>query len=71
MTGLYGPWVDLVVKRREAVGSKNSFLDLVLDRQEKLAMTRHELPSCDSRGTPSRCHRPPLGGVSQLGHPLL
>lgn len=45
MDSVYGPLVDRVLSRRENAGSKkgDSFLDMVLDQQEKLQLTRHEI----------------------------
>lgn len=45
MDSVYSPLVDRVLSRREKAGSKKgeSFLDMVLDQQEKLQLTRHEI----------------------------
>lgn len=45
MDSVYGPLVDRVLSRREKERSKkgDSFLDMVLDQQEKLQLTRHEI----------------------------
>lgn len=45
MDSVYGPLVDRVLSRRGKAGSKKggSFLDMVLDQQEKLQLTRHEI----------------------------
>ncbi|KUI61929.1 O-methylsterigmatocystin oxidoreductase [Cytospora mali] len=40
---LYHPCVSHVIKRREAYGSKGCFLDDLLNQQDKLQMTRHEV----------------------------
>ncbi|KAM5434338.1 hypothetical protein McanMca71_005972 [Microsporum canis] len=44
MDKVYGPLVDRVLRRRES-GSKcrDSYLDMVLDQQDKLQLTRHEI----------------------------
>lgn len=43
MLNLYGPLVDRVLQRREESGSRSTYLDGVLDQQEKLQLTRHEI----------------------------
>ncbi|KAF4636549.1 hypothetical protein G7Y89_g1536 [Cudoniella acicularis] len=43
MDTLYGRMVSRVLKRREALGSKGSFLDGVLDQNESLNLTRDQL----------------------------
>ena len=43
MDSLYGDVVKSVIKRREGRGSKNSFTDRVLDKQEKLNLSPHQL----------------------------
>lgn len=43
MDVLYGKMVLQVKKRRLKIGSKNSFLDGVLDQQEKLGLNQNEL----------------------------
>ena len=40
---LYDPLVSHVIQRRSRNGSSKSFLDNVLDQQDKLQLTRHEL----------------------------
>ena len=40
---LYDPLVSHVIQRRAKKGSNKSFLDNVLDQQDKLQLTRHEL----------------------------
>lgn len=40
---LHSPLVDRVMERREKLGSCDSFLDHVLDQQEKLKLTRNEI----------------------------
>ncbi|KAL4748420.1 hypothetical protein BDW72DRAFT_214807 [Aspergillus terricola var. indicus] len=43
MCQLYGQYLDLVDSRRKKVGSTGSFMDTVLDQNEKLGLTRHQL----------------------------
>lgn len=43
MCQLYGQYLDLVVSRRKKIGSTGSFMDTVLDQNEKLGLTRHQL----------------------------
>lgn len=43
MLNLYNPLVDRVLQRRETSGSWNTYLDGILDQQEKLQLTRHEI----------------------------
>lgn len=43
MNKLYGRMLDHVQKRRETTGSKGSFMDTVLDKNEKLGLDRHQL----------------------------
>lgn len=44
MDKVYGPLVDRVLKRRESGSEfRESYLDMVLDQQEKLQLTRHEI----------------------------
>ena len=43
MDTLYGRLVSRVMKRRLRVGNANSFLDSILDQQDKLKLTRDEL----------------------------
>lgn len=43
MDRLYGRMVSLVIQRRLKTGSRRSFLDDVLDQQEKLQLSRNEL----------------------------
>ena len=43
MDTLYGRLVSRVMKRRLRVGNANSFLDGILDQQDKLKLTRDEL----------------------------
>ena len=43
MDTLYGRMVSQVLKRRTAIGSKESFLDSVLDQNESLGLTRNQL----------------------------
>lgn len=43
MLNLYNPLVDRVLQRREESGSRNTYLDGILDQQEKLQLTRHEI----------------------------
>lgn len=40
---LYSELLNLVVRRREVDGSKDSYADRLLDQQEKLGLTWHEL----------------------------
>ncbi|CAK4032112.1 Cytochrome P450 [Lecanosticta acicola] len=41
--GLHTPLVDRVIERRETMGERNSFLDSILDKQEKLQLSRNEI----------------------------
>lgn len=43
ISSLYPPLVDQVIERRATVGNRNSFLDGVLDQQEKLQLSRNEI----------------------------
>lgn len=43
MNKLYGRMLDHVQQRRETTGSKGSFMDTVLDKNEKLGLDRHQL----------------------------
>ncbi|KAK0615700.1 cytochrome P450 [Bombardia bombarda] len=43
MAGLYGPLIARVVERREKIGRSATFLDGVLDQQEKLRLTQNEI----------------------------
>ena len=43
MNALYSAMLDQVIKRREAEGNKSSFMDKVLDQNDKLGYNRHEL----------------------------
>lgn len=43
LLNLYNPLVDRVLQRRENAGSRNTYLDGILDQQEKLQLTRHEI----------------------------
>ncbi|EXJ68791.1 uncharacterized protein A1O5_07722 [Cladophialophora psammophila CBS 110553] len=43
MNALYSQVISSVVKRREVSGSKDSFIDKILDKQDKLGMTMHEV----------------------------
>ncbi|KAL4966919.1 cytochrome P450 [Aspergillus stella-maris] len=45
MDSVYGPLVDRVIRRREQSKflKKESYLDIILDQQEKLQLTRHEI----------------------------
>lgn len=43
MNKLYGQMVSLVIQRRLKAGSRRSFLDDVLDQQEKLQLNQNEL----------------------------
>ena len=43
MTDLYAPLVDRVMQRREKSGSRDTYLDHILDQQDKLQLTRNEL----------------------------
>ncbi|KAK1758584.1 cytochrome P450 [Echria macrotheca] len=43
MTALYGEWVEYVIERRKNVGSRDCFLDRVLDQGEKLDLDKHGL----------------------------
>jgi cytochrome P450 len=42
MNALYSTMLDVVIKRREVEGSKGSFMDKVLDQNDKLGYNRHE-----------------------------
>lgn len=43
MNKLYSRMLDRVIERRETVGNKGSFIDTVLDQNEKLGLNRHQL----------------------------
>lgn len=43
MNDLYSRMLDQVQQRREKIGSKGSFIDIALDQNEKLGLTRHQL----------------------------
>lgn len=43
MNALYASTLDKVQERRKEQGSKNCFMDVVLDQNEKLGLSRHEL----------------------------
>lgn len=43
MNKLYSGALDYVQERRRTVGNKGSFMDTVLDQNEKLGLTRHQL----------------------------
>jgi len=43
MNKLYSDMIQHVVKRREASGSKDSFMDIVLDQNDKLGLNNHQL----------------------------
>ncbi|MBE3042854.1 hypothetical protein IMZ48_09835, partial [Candidatus Bathyarchaeota archaeon] len=43
MNKLYGRMLDHVQQRRDKEGSKGSFMDTVLDKNEKLGLDRHQL----------------------------
>ena len=43
MSKLYDDMLQHVIKRREASGSKGSFLDIVLDQNDKLGLNNHQL----------------------------
>ncbi|KAL4772057.1 cytochrome P450 [Aspergillus nidulans var. acristatus] len=43
MRQLYGQYLDLVDSRRKKIGSTGSFMDTVLDQNEILGLTRHQL----------------------------
>lgn len=43
MNKLYSCMLDRVLERRETVGNKGSFIDTVLDQNEKLGLNRHQL----------------------------
>jgi hypothetical protein len=43
MNALYSAMLDQVIKRREAEGNKSSFMDKVLDQNDKLGYNRYEL----------------------------
>lgn len=43
MNELYSQMLQHVEKRRDTVGSKNSFMDTVLDQNGKLGLSQHEL----------------------------
>jgi len=43
MTALYSEWVEYVVTRRKESGSRDCFLDRILDQEEKLDIDRHGL----------------------------
>ncbi|KAK5019379.1 hypothetical protein LTR16_000571 [Cryomyces antarcticus] len=43
MNGLYAEYLNLVIKRRKEEGSRESFMDKVLDQNEKLNFNHHQL----------------------------
>ena len=43
MNNLYAHYLDLVEQRRRTVGSAGSFMDIALDQNEKLGLSRHQL----------------------------
>lgn len=43
MNELYSQYLDRVQERRKTVGSTGSFMDIVLDQNEKLGLSRHQL----------------------------
>lgn len=43
MNELYAEYLDRVELRRRKVGSNGSFMDIVLEQNEKLGLTRHQL----------------------------
>lgn len=43
MESLYSDMINHVIRRREQQGSKGSFMDKVLDRNDKLGLSSHEL----------------------------
>jgi cytochrome P450 len=43
MNQLYAEFLDVVIERRKTKGSKGSFMDKVLDENEKLGFNRHQL----------------------------
>ncbi|KAK4152517.1 phenol 2-monooxygenase [Chaetomidium leptoderma] len=43
MTALYGEWVEYVIERRKNSGSRDCFLDRILDQREKLDIDNHGL----------------------------
>jgi len=43
MNALYASMLDHVQERRKTKGSKSSFMDIVLDQNEKLGLNRHQL----------------------------
>lgn len=43
MDSLYGDVLQAAIARREQIGSNGSVMDKILDRQDKLSLTRHEL----------------------------
>lgn len=43
MNSLYSSFLDRVEMRRKSYGSRNSFMDVVLDQNEKLGLDRHQL----------------------------
>ncbi|KAL3450789.1 cytochrome P450 [Aspergillus insuetus] len=43
MNQLYSAYLDAVFERRKKAGSTGSFMDTVLDQNEKLGLTRHQL----------------------------
>lgn len=43
MAKLYSGVLDYIQERRKTVGSKNSFMDTVLDQNDKLGLNRHQL----------------------------
>lgn len=43
MNQLYSQYLDIVIRRREKEGTRESFMDKVLDQNEKLGFDRHQL----------------------------
>ena len=43
MSSLYSEWVEYVVERRKDSGSRDCFLDRVLDQSEKLSLNKHAI----------------------------
>ena len=43
MTALYSEWVEYGIERRRNLGSRDCFLDKVLDQEEKIGLDRHGL----------------------------
>jgi cytochrome P450 len=43
MNALYNEWLNYVTERRQKLGSRDCFLDRILDQQEKIGFDRHKM----------------------------